>query len=348
MSNINDLVKEVSSQASGRKFTLKRGDWIFERILARSKEFLVYDTQSKIKPLYTIAEEKFEDEWVHSTVIRLTQLNTDKKKTQHLFDQFEVRKSINYETCPHLLTFHEQGLIRWNEKLFYAVRYDDPCRDFDYWATVDHNGLEIEALDCFRLARGALEAFSYLEENKYALTQFDHRNLYVGSFSEDRGNFFRIMFKGDKSSSGNFELVRNKFAAPEKEAKDLSALYKGYSYSVGLMILWAIFVTNNKAGEFPEDCHKDSKKVGELIKTAVDLCYKEGKEKPEHKELFKVFLEDLLEPAADKRKNAKELLTYKWIIESDKLDYEEYNREVEENERAKQKEKEEEEKNKFN
>jgi len=344
----SDLVKEVNTLASGRKFTLKRGDWIFERILARTKNFLVYDTQSKIKPLYTIAEDKFEEEWVHSTVIRLTQLNTDGKRSKHLFDQFEVRKSINYETCPHLLTFHEQGLIKWNEKLYYATRYDDPCRDFEYWATVDHNGLEIEALDCFRLARGACEAFSYLEENKYALTQFDQRNLYVGSFSEDRGNFFRIMFKGDKSSSGPFEISKGKFGAPEKDAKDLAALYRAYTYSVGLMILWAIFVTNNKANEFPEDCHKDTKKVGDLIKTAVDLCYKEGKEKPEHKEMFKVFLEDLLEPTSDKRKSAKELLTYKWIIESDKLDYEEYNREVEENERAKQKEKEEEEKNKFN
>jgi len=114
------------------------------------------------------------------------------------------------------------------------------------------------------------------------------------------------------------------------------------------MILYAILQTNNRGTEFPNNIHSDVSKLGDLIKTAVDLCYKEGKEKTENKELFKVFLEDLLEVALDKRRSPKELLTYKWIIESDKLDYEEYQRELEENERAKQKEKEEEEKNKFN
>ena len=343
MSTVLDLVQK---HAQGRNFTLKRGDFIFERILAKTDSFLVYDTQSKLKPLYTIPEEKFEEEWVHSTVIRLTKLPNDEARIKALFDEFEVRKSINYETCPHLLTFHDQGLIQWNGNIYYATRYDDPCRDFDYWVNVDHQGLEIEALDCFRLARGALEAFAYLEENGYVLTQFDHKNLYVGSFSEDRGNFFRIMFKGhkDKSNLPTFQK-KHLFSPPENESKDI---YKSYSFSVGLMILWAIYSTNNKQSEFPTDIHSNTNKLSDLIKNAVDICYKEGKEKPEHKELFKVFLEDLLEPNIDKRRTAKELLTYKWIIESDKLDYEEYQREVEENERAKQKEKEEEEKNKFN
>jgi len=340
------VLDTAQNLAKGRKFDLKRGDFIFERILAKTDRFLVYDTQSKKKPLYTIPEEKFEEEWIHSTVVRLTKLTNDEKCTKALFDEFEIRKSINYETCPHLLTFHDQGLIQWNNNVFYASRYDDPCRDFDYWVNVDHQGLEIEALDCFRLARGALESFAYLEENGFVLTQFNEKNLYVGSFSEDRGNFFRIMFKGhkDKSNPPSFKN-KTKFSPPETDSKDV---YKSYSFSVGLMILWAIYTTNNKGGEFPVDVHSNTNKLSELIKNAVDICYKEGKEKPEHKELFKVFLEDLLEPNADKRRNAKELLTYKWIIESDKLDYEEYQREVEENERAKQKEKEEEEKNKFN
>jgi len=155
------------------------------------------------------------------------------------------------------------------------------------------------------------------------------------------------MFKGHKNKSAPFTTFQKKhlFSPPESDSKDI---YKSYSFSVGLMILWAIYTTNNKANEFPHDLHSNTNKLAELIKNAVDICYKEGKEKPEHKELFKVFLEDLLEPNLDKRRSAKELLTYKWIIESDKLDYEEYQREVEENERAKQKEKEEEEKNKFN
>lgn len=344
---MTSVVDKVTQLAAGRTFKLKRGDFIFERILAKTDKFLVYDTQSKKKPLYTIPEDKFEEEWVHSTVIRLTKLPADEAKTKELFDQFQIRTEINYETCPHLLTFYDQGLIQFGEDVYYATRYDDPCRDFDYWISVDHQGLEIEALDAFRLARGCLEAFKYLEENGFVLTQFDDKNLYVGSFSEDRGNFFRTMFKGhkDKSKPVTGLQRRHKFSPPETESKDI---YKSYSFSVGLMILYAIYNTNNKAAEFPNNLHSDTSKLQELIKTTVDLCYKEGKEKPENKELFRVFLEDLLEVNIDKRRSASDLLSYKWIIESDKLDYEEYQRELEENERAKQKEKEEEEKNKFN
>ena len=341
------VTDKVLSNAKGRTFTLKRGDFIFERILAKTDKFLVYDTQSKSKPLYTIAEEKFEEEWTHSSVVRLTKLPNSDDQIKALFDQFQVRKEIDYEACPHLLTFYDQGLIQFGEEVYYATRYDDPCRDYDYWISVDHQGLEIEALDAFRLARGCLEAFTYLEENGFVLTQFDDKNLYVGSFSEDRGNFFRIMFKGHKDKSAAFNGLqrRHKFSPPENQSTEV---YKSYSFTVGLMILYAILQTNNRGSEFPNNIHSDVSKLGDLIKTAVDLCYKEGKEKTENKELFKVFLEDLLEVALDKRRSPKELLTYKWIIESDKLDYEEYQRELEENERAKQKEKEEEEKNKFN
>lgn len=117
-------------------------------------------------------------------------------------------------------------------------------------------------------------------------------------------------------------------------------IYKSYAFSVGLMIAYSIFQTNNKGGDAPNNLYADTSKLPEFLKAAIDLCSQEDKEIPENKELFKVFLEDLLETDVKKRRNPKELLIYKWIIESDKLDYEEYQRELEENERAKQKEKE--------
>jgi len=85
MSSVLETVQKV---ASGRKFTLRRGDYIFERILAKTDKFLVYDTQSKKKPLYTIPEEKFEEEWIHSTVVRLTKLSNNESKVKELFDAF--------------------------------------------------------------------------------------------------------------------------------------------------------------------------------------------------------------------------------------------------------------------
>ncbi len=343
---MTSVIEKVNQLAQGRTFNLKRGDYIFERILAKTSKFLVYDTQSKLKPLYTIPEEKFEEEWTHSAVIRLTKLPNDDQVISHMFNEFQIRKEIDYEKCNHLLTFHEQGLIQYGEDVYYAVKYDDPCRDFDYWLTVDHQGLELEALDAFRLARGTLESFKYLEENGFVLTQFDDKNLYVGSFSEDRGNFFRIMFKGHKDKNAAFTALerRHKYSPPETSSKDI---YKSYSFSVGLMIVSAILHTNGKGGEFPNNIYADTSKLKQLIQTAVDLCYKEGKEKNENKELFQVFLEDLLEVDINKRQSVANLLNYKWISESERLDFEEYNRELEENERAKQKEKEEEEKNKF-
>ena len=59
---------------------------------------------------------------------------------------------------------------------------------------------EIELLDVYRLAKGALASFNYLEENSYILTKFNEHNFFVGSFSEDRPNFFRLLFKGYKGS----------------------------------------------------------------------------------------------------------------------------------------------------
>jgi len=207
-------------------------------------------------------------------------------------------------------------------------------------------GVEIETLDTFRLARGCLEAFVYLEENGYVLTQFDEHNIYATSFSEDRANFFRIMFKGHKDKNAPFNGLerKHKFSPPEKESKEI---YKSYAFSTGLMVLWAVFKTYNKEGEFPNNIHSNPSKLKELIKTVVDLCYKEGKGKAELKDPFDTFLSSLLEPDIGKRESPKELLKYKWISECDKLDDDEYRKECEAYEEAKKKEKEEEDKNKF-
>jgi hypothetical protein len=321
---------------------------MFEKVLVKTDKFVVYETQSRAKPVNTIPDDRLQEEWVHTSVVRLTELPNDEAQIKALFDLFDLRKGMDFDACYHLVMFHDQGLIQYGDSACYAVRYDEPCRDFNYWIDVDHQGLEIEALDTFRLARGALEAFVYLEEQGYVLTQFDGSNVYAGSFSEDRACFFKIMFKGHKDKSaptGPLVQHKGKFSPPETDTPNI---YKSYSFTVGLMILYAIYSTHGKAAEFPTKIYSDHSKLKELIKNGVELCYKEGNGKAEHKDLCKVFLDDLLEVDVNKRRTAKELLSYKWIIESDKEDYAEYQREVEENEKAKAKEKEEEEKNKFN
>merc|ERR1711907_786272 len=91
-----------------------------------------------------------------------------------------------------------------------------------------------------------------------------------------------IMFKGNKDKNTTVSFAnKNKFSPPENDSKDI---YKSYLFSVGLMILWAIYTTNNKGGEFPNDVHANTGKLGDLIKNAVDICYKEGEEKERAKQ----------------------------------------------------------------
>lgn len=44
---MSTVAEKVAPLANDRKFALRRADYIFERILAKTDKFLVYDTQSK-------------------------------------------------------------------------------------------------------------------------------------------------------------------------------------------------------------------------------------------------------------------------------------------------------------
>eukprot|EP00330_Aristerostoma_sp_ATCC50986_P010629 CAMPEP_0114588806 /NCGR_PEP_ID=MMETSP0125-20121206/11423_1 /TAXON_ID=485358 ORGANISM="Aristerostoma sp., Strain ATCC 50986" /NCGR_SAMPLE_ID=MMETSP0125 /ASSEMBLY_ACC=CAM_ASM_000245 /LENGTH=338 /DNA_ID=CAMNT_0001785399 /DNA_START=9 /DNA_END=1025 /DNA_ORIENTATION=+ len=337
--SLADTIKKVSA---GRKLDFKRDDIIFEKVIEKYGDSRVYDTQNRLKPVHSIPDDDWEKEWSHSKNVRLTKLRNDENQIKELFDLFDTRMTIDYTACGDLLRFYSQGILTWGDNYFYADCMDGATRTFDYWIHCDHKGTEIETLDAYRLINGALRAFNYLEENGYVLTRFDDQNFYVGSFSEDRPNFFRTMFYGNKNKNTNVSFAnKNKFSPPENES---SNIYKSYGYSAGLMTLYAILATNNKKDDFSNSHDK----VGDMIKAAAALIYKEGCRKPEHKDFFITFFEDLMAKDVEKRVSAKELLTYKWITECHRLDYEEYQRQLEEIKREKEKEKEEEEKNKFN
>lgn len=316
------LIETVKKVAQGHRVEFRREDYIFEKILYIYGNQKYYDTQNRLKPLHTIYDEDWEDEWTHSRIARMTLLeNNDEKAIAEHFDLFKTRMDIDYDKCGSLLRFHSQGVSNYGEKVYYIDCFDGCLRDFDYWVHVDHNGAEIETLDVYRLIVNALKAFDYLQENGYTLTRFDDHNYYCGSFSEDRPNFFRLMFYGVKGDAKVSLANKNRFSPPENEPKDL---YKSYAFSVGLMALYAIFLTNGKGSEFPADLHSKTQHIGGLLQTAINILYKEGSKKPEHKELFKVFMEDLLQVDETKRVSPKDLLSYKWLNECHRLDYEEY------------------------
>ena len=338
MTTVSEKAQKLSE---GRDLSLNKSDYIFQRVVYKNNLFVVYEIMSKAKPIYALPEDESEEEWRHSSVIRMTKLPDDEDQIKALFDLFETRVSIKGDDCPDLLTFYDQGLTQYGDDVYHLARYDNPVRTFDHFINIDHRGVEIDHLDCFRLLRGVLSAFAYLEENGYVLTQFDDQNLYVGSFSEDRGCFFRIMFKGhrDKSSTVLSLQKRHKLSPPETES---SRIYRSFGYSAGLMVLYAIYNTHKRGDDFPAAFYKDLSQVKDVINTAANLLYKSEKD-VDMKELFIVFLEDLLRPNTEDRPDAKELLTYKYIMLCDQQDYEEYTKEFQENERAKQKAKDDEE-----
>lgn len=333
MSSLADKTKaaheKYSKLTEGRELSLQKSDWMFNQVIRRDKHFILYSVQNRIEPLYEVPKEKLLASWKHSSVVRLYKLGSDDKKLTELLDSFDIRKKLNAnDECPSIIKFFDQGLVYWNDSVYYAVRYEDPNRTFKHWVTVDHQGYNIDAFDVFRLFMNALRTFIYLEKEGHVLTQFDENNYYVGSFQEDRVNFFRVVFKGHKKTDGPFDLSkRHIFSAPESSAANLGDLYKAYVFSTGLMAIWAIFTTNQKEAEFPKDVYQHTDKIEGLIKQAVELLYKENHE---HKENFRVFLEEALKVKAEDRPNAKTLFDFAWHEAYDKLDYIEFKKEEEE------------------
>lgn len=327
MNSISEIVNKI---APNYTFALNKSDYVFQRVAFRNDKFVIYEIMSKAKPIYRISESDPDDEWRHSAVIRVTKLPDNEDEIKALFDLFDLRTSIKYEECPDLVMFYDQGLTKYGDNIFHLVRYDDPVRTFDHYINVDHRAVEIDPLDCFRLIRGALSAFHYLEENGFVLTQFDDQNLYVGSFSEDRGCFYKIMFKGHKDKSAKVDSIskRYKFSAPEVESREI---YKSYIFSAGLMTLYAIFTTHKVKAEFPENLYEDTARIPEIISKAASLLYKDD---DADKERFVAFFNDVLEPNIEKRKKARDLLADPYILQCDNNDYEQYLKEVENNERV--------------
>ena len=74
------------------------------------------------------------------------------------------------------------------------------------------------------------------------------------------------------------------------------------------MMIFAIYKTNNKADEFPNDIYADTSKLPDLINSAVEIC-SQGRYSDEiSKKSFGKFLERLLEIDIEKRPTAKDLL----------------------------------------
>jgi len=329
---MNSILDKVNNLAQDRIFSLNKSDYVFQRVAFKNDKFVIYEIMSKARPIYRISEAEQDEEWRHSAVVRVTRLPDNEADIKALFDLFELRTSIKYEECPDLVVFYDQGLTKYGDEIYYLIRYDDPVRTFDHYINVDHRAVEIDPLDCFRLIRGALSAFAYLEENGYILTQFDDQNLYVGSFSEDRGCFYKIMFKGHKDKNAKVDSIskRYKFSAPETESRDI---YKSYAFSAGLMTLYAIYTTHQAKSEFPDKLYEDTGLISEVIEKAASFVYKDEADK-EAKEQFIAFFNDVLEPSIEKRKKPRALLGCLYIVQSDQTDYEQYLKEVENNERV--------------
>jgi len=343
---LSSIEKKIQEIGKNRPWSQSRWEHIFERIITEKPgKMMVWEIQSKKRPLYTIEPHEFDALWTHTCNVKATKLKDDENHIKAVFDLYSNRHSMDSDG---LVKYLDQSIVRWNDNYYHLARYEDPCHEYGHWVEDVHEGIEIDSLDCFRFAKGCFRGLDYLEKNKWWLTQFDEHNIYMGSFSEDREALFKIMFKGGKDKPAKDGITASRF---HPAGWSVDTLYKDYCFAVGAMILWAIFNTNGKKGEFPDIKGLSENDLKNHINNAVEWCYKpEGKdrlEKQEHKELFKVFLEDVLRPNVNQRLNAEQYLNYKWMQESQVLEDKEIDREIEENKRAKQKEEEEEKENVF-
>lgn len=323
--------------------SLRKTDYLFKKVLYKNEKIVVYEVFPKEKQV----DHNKTEVWSHSTVIRMTKLSTkEEDEVKKFFILNNTRLSINYDECPDLVRFYCQGLTRYGDDSYHLVLYDNPLRTFGHFIDVDHEGTEISLLDCFRLIRGALSAFAYLDTNRYILTQFDENNLYVGSFAEDRRALFKVLFKGyyDRNHPNVFFKTKHRFSPPEVGSNDV---YKSHCYTLGLMVLYAVIKTYNQEGleDFTIQNAGNTANVKTRINTTVELLFAKKKKKKSFKVLqkvkqlifskkvkdknlmknsFKDLLEDLLEPNLEKRKNVKDILKSKFLSEYDIIDYQDY------------------------
>lgn len=343
--SVEEIKAKVLTLTQGRKLEFKSQDYIFVRVLVRNGNTTVYEVEEKDIPIYIVPDELYEQYYHHSPVVRLTKLTNDDKSLEHRFTISGIRLGIDSKTCPHLLKYDQEGLIEWNGNLYHAVKYDDPCISLHDWVVVDHAELNIKPLEVYRLLKGGLESFAYLESNGYVLTQYDPKNIYAGAYYEDRFNFFRLQFKGHKDSKAPFPYFKEKhqFSPPESEPVDI---YKSYEFTLGLLALWSILTSFQKGSDFSQNYY-DPANAADLhakIKKATDELF-DGDEEPEPKQLTEAILLSLVEYDVKKRKTPKELLSEKYFEFYAIQDEDEYKREIEENERERKKMEEEEKKN---
>jgi len=343
--SLEEIKTKVLKLTSGRKLEFRSHDYIFVRILVKSGNTTIYEVEEKDIPIYIVPDELYEQYYHHSPVVRLTKLTNDDTALEHRFFTSGIRMGIDSKACRHLIQYDQEGLVDWNGNLYHAVKYEDPCVSLHDWVTVDHAELNIKPLEVYRLIKGGLESFEYLEKNGYVLTQYDPKNIFAGAYFEDRFNFFRLMFKGHKDPKAAFPYFKEKtqFSPPESEPVDI---YKSYEFSLGLLAVWAILSTFGKGADFLPNYH-DQANSADLHAKIKQGCTElfEGDDEPEPKALTEAILTALVEYDIKKRRTPKELLAEKYFEYFAGQDEEEYKREIEENERERKKMEEEEKKN---
>jgi hypothetical protein len=346
-------VEEIKTKAlkltHGRPLKFISNDWIFVRVLVKYGSSLVYEVEQKDIPIYIVPDELYEQYYTHSPVVKLTKLDGDDKKLEHRFFNSQIRSDLNTNKekggCPYLIKYDQEGFIDWNDCLYHAVQYDDPCTSLNDWINIEHAELNIKPLEVYRLIRSGLETFKFLESNGYVLTQYNPHNIFAGAYFEDRFNFFRVNFKGHKDIKAPFTTFgeKNEFSPPEKDATDI---YKSYEFTLGLLALWSILKTFSKAGDWKQnfwDQANEADLKAQVKKGCEDLYEGDEDEKP--KKLTEGILLSLLEYDIKKRKTPKQLLEEEFFTYFHKEDEEEFQREIEENERERKKMEEEEKKN---
>jgi len=105
----------------------------------------------------------------------MTKLQNDDTWLKAKFAITKLRSELDVSLdkgCPYLIKVEQEGLVEANGNLYQGTVYEDTNKPLAKWIA-DEMENKVAGIDVYRLILSGLKTFTYLEANKYVLTQYN-------------------------------------------------------------------------------------------------------------------------------------------------------------------------------
>jgi len=113
--------------------------------------------------------------YYHSPIVRMTKLQNEDTWLNAKFAITKLRSELDVSLdkgCPYLIKVEQEGLVEANGNLYQGTVYEDTNKPLAKWIA-DEMENKVAGIDVYRLILSGLKTFTYLEANKYVLTQYN-------------------------------------------------------------------------------------------------------------------------------------------------------------------------------